>query len=260
MIFYFSGTGNSQRAAVQMAEQLDDELVSINRLIKEGTAGAFHSERPWVFVMPTYSWRVPRVVEDWMKKARFEGSREAYFVLTCGGSVGNAAPYAARLCGEIGLRFCGLAGVAMPENYLALGPTPEEAECRAIMEAARPRFAQLAELVAAGEPFPAEPVTWVGKLESGPVNPLFYRFYVHDKGFSVSDACTSCGLCAARCPLNNIRYEAGRPVWLGSCTHCMACIGGCPAKAIEYKKVSQGRHRHYVMDDALCWGNGVEAR
>lgn len=260
MILYFSGTGNSQRAAMQIAEQLGDDLVSINRQIKDGEAGTFNSERPWVFVMPTYSWRVPRVVEDWMKEARFEGSRDAYFVLTCGGSVGNAAPYAARLCGEIGLHFRGLAGVAMPENYLALGPTPEEEECRSIMEAARPRFAQLADLVGAGEPFPAEPVTWVGKLESGPVNPLFYRFYVHDKGFSVSEACTSCGLCAKRCPLNNIRLEGGRPVWLGSCTHCMACIGGCPAKAIEFKNVSQGRHRHYVMDDELCWKSGSETR
>ena len=123
------------------------------------------------------------------------------------------------------------------------------------MEAARPRIARLAEMVSAGKRFPAEPATMVGKLESGPVNPLFYRFYVHDKGFTVSDACISCGRCAARCPLNNIRYEGGRPVWQGSCTHCMACIGGCPTSAIEYKKVSQGRHRHYVMDDALCWGN-----
>lgn len=255
MILYFSGTGNSQRAAVQMAEQLGDELVSINRQIKDGTAGTFTSERPWVFVMPTYSWRVPRLAEEWMEKARFEGSREAYFVLTCGGSVGNAAPYAAGLCGRIGLTFRGLAGVAMPENYLALGPTPSEEECRALMEAARPRIARLAEMVSAGKRFPAEPATMVGKLESGPVNPLFYRFYVHDKGFTVSDACISCGRCAARCPLNNIRYEGGRPVWQGSCTHCMACIGGCPVQAIEYKKVSQGRHRHYVMDDALCWGN-----
>lgn len=260
MILYFSGTGNSQRAAVQMAERLDDELVSINRQIKEGTAGAFDSTRPWVFAMPTYSWRVPKLVEAWMEKARFEGSRDAYFVLTCGGSVGNATPYAKRLCERIGLRFRGLAGVAMPENYLALGPTPNEEECRSIMEAARPRVDALAELVRAGKPFPAEPVTWVGRLESGPVNPLFYRFYVHDGRFSASDACTSCGLCAARCPMNNVRLEDGRPTWLGSCTHCMACIGGCPAKAIEYKHVSQGRHRHYVMDDELCWGSEARGR
>ncbi|OUO90307.1 flavodoxin [Gordonibacter sp. An230] len=260
MILYFSGTGNSQRAAVQMAERLDDELISVNRLIKDGTTGSFRSDRPWTFVAPTYSWRVPVVMERWMESARFEGSREAYFVLTCGGSVGNAAPYARRLCERIGLRFRGLAGVAMPENYLALGPTPTESECRAIMEKARPRIDELAELVRAGEPFPAKRATLAERLESGPVNVLFYRCFVHDKGFSVSNECISCGRCAARCPLNNIRLEGGRPTWQGTCTHCMACIGGCPTEAIEYKSASRGRHRHYVMDDELCWGSEANSR
>ena len=34
MVFYFSGTGNSQRAAKQIAEVLGDELVSINACLK----------------------------------------------------------------------------------------------------------------------------------------------------------------------------------------------------------------------------------
>ena len=36
MIFYFSGTGNSRRAAKQIAEVLEDELVSINECLKKG--------------------------------------------------------------------------------------------------------------------------------------------------------------------------------------------------------------------------------
>ena len=257
MVFYFSGTGNSQLAAVQIAEATGDGLVSVNRLVKLGEPGSFQSERPLVFVAPTYSWRLPRVVEQWMEAAEFAGNKDAYFVLTCGGSAGNAAKYARRLCERKGLAFRGLAEVAMPENYLALGPTPEAGECQAIIEAARPRIAALAELVRTGEPFPDEPPTLVGRLESGPVNPLFYRFYVHDAGFAVGDAYISCGKCAARCPLNNVELADGRPVWKGNCTHCMACIAGCPVEAIEYKSVSVGRHRHYVMDDALCWDEGT---
>lgn len=257
MIFYFSGTGNSQLTAIQIAEATGDELVSVNRLLKRGETGAFHSEQPLVFVAPTYSWRLPRVVERWIETASFTGNADAYFVLTCGGSAGNAAKYARRLCERAGLAFRGLAEVVMPENYLALGPTPEADECRAIIAAARPRVAELARLVDAGEPFPEMPATLTGRLESGPANPLFYRFYVHDAGFSASEACTSCGLCATRCPLNNIELAGGRPVWLGACTHCMACIAGCPTEAIEYKDVSEGRHRHYVMDDKRCYGEGA---
>ena len=149
MIFYFSGTGNSQLAALQMAEWLGDETVSLNRFIKRGETGSFESDQPLVFVAPTYSWRLPRVVERWIETASFAGCTDVYFVLTCGGSTGNAAKYARRLCERTGLAFRGLASVAMPENYLALGPTPSAEECRAIIEAARPRIYRLSDLVRA---------------------------------------------------------------------------------------------------------------
>lgn len=67
MVLYFSGTGNSQFVAVRIAEMTaDDEVVSINQSIKSGRNVAIHSERPLVFVVPTYSWRIPRVVEQWI--------------------------------------------------------------------------------------------------------------------------------------------------------------------------------------------------
>lgn len=252
MVFYFSGTGNSQLAAIQIAEAIGDEVVSINYYLKEGKKAVFRSEKPLVFVVPTYSWRIPKVAEQWIRQADFQGCQDTYFVLTCGGSIGNAAVYAKRLCTAKGLRFRGVAGVPMPENYLALNPTPDEAECQAIVSAARPHLDGLAKLIAAGEPFPVQQVSFTDKVKSGPINPLFYALYVHDKGFSTSSACTSCGKCAQRCPLNNIDLAGGKPVWKGTCTHCMACIGGCPAEAIEYKNVSKGRHRHYLMDDSRC--------
>lgn len=73
---------------------------------------------------------MPRAVEQWIREAHFEGNPNAYFVLTCGVGCGNAAAYAQKLCTEKGLRFCGLAPVVMPENYLAMFATPSEGECQ----------------------------------------------------------------------------------------------------------------------------------
>lgn len=81
MIFYFSGTGNSQMAAKQIAAATGDELVFINQCIKEGGARQFHSDKPLVFVAPTYAWRMPKVVERWILNTGFTGSRNAYFLL-----------------------------------------------------------------------------------------------------------------------------------------------------------------------------------
>lgn len=249
MIFYFSGTGNSQLAAKLIAEITGDEIISINAHFKKRKNNTFPSERPLVFVTPTYAWRIPRVVEQWIRENRFEGCRDAYFVLTYGGGSGNAAAYTKKLCDQKGLRFRGLASTAMPENYLAMFATPDKDECKAIVEKAKPRIAEFAMQIQKGEPFPETTASVVDKLLSGPVNAVYYPLFVHDKGFHVSDACISCGKCAARCPLNNIEMVNKRPVWKGNCTHCMACIGGCPTEAIEYKKKSKGQHRHYIMED-----------
>ena len=101
---------------------------------------ALRSERPFVVVAPTYAWRLPRVVDAWLRDARLEGSRDVYFVLTCGGSVGNAAKHARALCRDKGLRYRGLAEVVMPENYVALYDVPDEETCKRLLDAARSRW------------------------------------------------------------------------------------------------------------------------
>jgi ferredoxin len=188
-------------------------------------------------------------VEQWILKTTFSGSRDAYFVLTCGDGCGNASSYVRTLCKEKRFQFRGLASVVMPENYLALFPTPDEAESKNILARAKPQIDALAAQIKKGDPFSEPKVSLLGKLESGPANPLFYRFAVKDKGFTASSACTACGLCAKRCPLNNITLEEKVPTWHGNCTHCMACIAGCPTDAIEYKNKSKGKHRYYIMED-----------
>lgn len=249
MIFYFSGTGNSQLAAKQIAETLGDELVSINQCLKNGKKMTFRSERPLVFVAPIYAWRVPKVVEKWICDMNFEGNKSAYFVLTRGGGTdGNAAAYAEKLCAKAGMTYKGLASVHMPENYIALSVAPSESECETIIARAKPIFIELARQISQGRPFPKVPASLGGRLISGPFHVIYYRFFIKDKGFTVSDACVSCGKCARRCPLNNIDMVDGKPVWKGNCTHCMACICGCPTEAIEYKSISKGKRRYDIME------------
>lgn len=249
MIFYFSGTGNSQLAAKRIAGITGDELVSINDMLRANKSENFHSDKPLVFVTPTYAWRIPRIVEEWIRDAHFDGNQDAYFVLTCGDNCGNAAKYIRELCASRGFRFRGLAQVVMPENYLAMFPTPDEAECREILQKADPVIESIAKTIKNGESLPQKHVSPADRIMSGPVNPLFYSLFVHDKKFTVTNACVSCGKCARRCPLNNITLEGGKPIWHGNCTHCMACIGGCPAKAIEYGAKSKDRNRYYIAEE-----------
>ncbi len=246
MILCFSGTGNSAHAARAIAEVVGDEVVSLNERIKAGDESALHSDAPWLIVAPTYAWRMPRVVERHIRRTRLTGSDKAYFLLTCGESAGNAGAYARRLCAQKGFAYMGLAGIVMPENYVALFPVPDAAEAKAIVERAEPGIARAAALIQAGRPFAEQPVKGDDKLKSGPMNLAFYAFTVSAKGFHATAACVGCGRCAALCPLNNVELVDGKPRWGSRCTHCMGCICGCPALAVEYKQKSQGKPRYFL--------------
>ena len=245
MILYFTGTGNSRYAAEGIGQVTGESVVPMNGLIKSGQRGTFHSDSPYVFVCPTYAWRVPRIVEDFLSKSSFSGSRMAYFVLTCGSDTGNAAAYARRLCEALGLEFMGLGTVVMPENYIALYAAPGRAEAEDILRRAVPQITVLAEDIRSGRPFPSPSESPLKKFSSAVVNPVFYRLIVGAERFYATDACVACGKCAELCPLNNIRLGNGRPDWGGTCTHCMACICGCPKEAIEYGRHTRNKIRYF---------------
>ena len=152
MILCFSGTGNSLYAARLISAAAGDEVVSLNALLRGGGPARFSSERPYVVVSPTHGWRLPAAVEALLRRGAWEGSRRMYFFLTCGSEPGDAAKYCRRLCTDLGMEYMGLAAAVMPENYLALFPTPDEAEAQEIVARARPGIEAAAREIAAGRP------------------------------------------------------------------------------------------------------------
>ena len=132
MIFYLTGTGNSRWAARLLADHLQDTAEDAAPYLKSGLTPSLHSEKPWIFVCPTYGWQIPHIFADLLRRTGFDGSKKAYFILTCGGDIGAAGPRLQKLCGEIGLEYCGVLPLIMPENYVAMFPVPGEEEAQKI--------------------------------------------------------------------------------------------------------------------------------
>lgn len=64
--------------------------------------------------------------------------------------------------------------------------------------------------------------------------------------FRVEDSCIGCGLCARKCPVQAIRMENGRPVWVQvQCVLCLGCLHRCPRFAIQYGKHTK-QHGQYT--------------
>lgn len=245
MILYFSGTGNSRYVAERIAVALGDELLSINDHIKAGDTSQVTSDERLIIVTPTYAWRIPRIVRDHLAETDFPCGAQTWFVMTCGSEIGNAAQYNRTLRQEKQLTYMGTAQIVMPENYIAMFNAPQAEEARQIVARAEPDIDRVISTIAANQAFPLPRNNLYDRFMSGPVNPIFYSFFVKANAFTAGDACTGCGQCAGLCPTNNITIQNGKPVWGGDCTHCMACICRCGVEAIEYGKKSLGKPRYH---------------
>ncbi len=245
MILYYSGTGNSEYAAKRIAKRINDETLDLFEKIRSSDFSPMYGNRPWVVVVPTYAWRIPRIVQEWLEKTSFIGCDEIYFVMTCGGSIGNAGKYLEELCDRKKLNYMGCRAITMPENYIAMFTTPKMEEAMKIIGQAEGVIEEAAFIIRSGRTFAKPSVTFQDKVNSGIVNDIFYPMFVHAKKFYATDACISCGKCVNVCPMNNISLKNKKPLWGKNCTHCMACICRCPSEAIEYGKHSRGLTRYY---------------
>ena len=137
------------------------------------------------------------------------------------------------------------AQIVMPENYVAMFAVPKPSTARKIIRNAEPKIVETIRQIAGGKKISPGKVTFIDRMKSRLINPLFYRLFVKADGFFTTDDCTGCGICAQLCPLRNITIVGEKPVWGQECTHCMACICRCPAEAVEYGKKSEGKPRYY---------------
>ena len=243
MILYFTGTGNSYQLARVVADEMGDQLLSLNDRLREHDTSAIRSDRPLVFVTPIYCGRIPRVVEEHIRATEFLGTDEVYFVATCFQTPYKARHYVERLCADKGWTLKGFDAVPMPQNYVVMYETPTPEQAKAVIEAAVPTMHAFGRAIRDGKSLDGGKKG--GGMMSDVINPVFYKTTINAKGFRTTDACVGCGTCARACPLGNIRMVDGRPAWGGSCTHCMACIDGCPSKAIEFKDKTVGRSRYW---------------
>lgn len=248
MILYFTGTGNSRYVARKIAEEINDEVVSINQLIKQESKDELIStNKPFIFVCPTYAWRLPKVVTEFIRKTKFSGNNKVYFIMTCGEDTARAINYIQKLCDDKGWELKGMAEIKMPENYIALFPVPDKETSKEIIEEADKLIYKIALDIRNENNFNiVAPSGLNGTIKSGITNIAFYKFIVHAKGFYSTNQCIGCGKCVNLCPLNNINLKNEKPTWKNKCTHCMACICGCPTKAIEYKNKTQNKERYYL--------------
>lgn len=244
MVLYFSTTGNSKYVAGVLAKELSDNCMDLFDRMKNDDHTALHSDKPWVIVCPIYAYKIPPILENWLLQTLLEGSRQMYFVITCGAGICGAGYYDRKIAVATDKEYMGTAKIVMPENYLPMYKAPEREEALKIIEKAEPSIHAAAKTIKKGERLEGRSDGRIAALGSAVVNRFFYGLVIKDTKFRVTEACIGCGKCARECVKNNIEMVDGKPAWTGHCIHCMACVCGCPKKAIEYGNKTKNKVRY----------------
>ena len=247
ILYYFTGTGNSLAIAKGLSRHLGDcDLVPIASTTGTSTLISPAADRIGI-VCPVYFFGLPSLVADFSNRIDLARVQYVFAVVTMGGSGGSAT---LRQLNRILNRGPGRRGldagftVKMPGNYILMYGPPKGSQLEMIFEEADRRVKEIVDMVNSRvrrKPSWSPFASFVHRI-------MYPRFIagVHDKDrrFTVDDRCTSCGTCAEVCPVENIRLEAGRPIWLHHCEQCMACIHLCPTLAIQAGPKTEGRERY----------------
>lgn len=246
MIFYFSGTGNSEWVAQELGNQLGMETASIVDITRAGGGPLCFGAGDTVgLVFPVYAGSAPEIVLEFVKSISADGAY-IFAVCTCAGSAGNAVKGLARK-----IRIDSGFSVIMPNNFVMGANVESPEKIAAKIAAARERLPHICEKLAAKQSCfettaPAVPL-FITDLAAWGFN-LFARI---TKPFSVGEGCVGCGMCEKLCSAGTIVMENGKPKWGKHCYMCMSCINRCPQNAIQYGEATKKRGRYCFDPDKI---------
>lgn len=241
-IYYFSATGNTQKAVELITERLkkeghEVELLRINRKSRPlpGTPDRM------IFAFPTLSWVPPILVQRFVRRlpnGKLEdGSRIKTAVISADGGGGLQSPdHLKRMLMRRGYDVFLTARASFPDNWLQFVPGPDEKHKQEAIANGEKMTADFIEKLIKEEREYYK-VPFIHVLWSRLVGALFAilgrRFM--GKMFIADESCTSCRLCERSCPVKAIdivKRKKARPYWKINCESCNRCINICPEKAI----------------------------
>lgn len=240
MIFYFSGTGNSEWVARRIAEGTGDNAVSIGDIIKNGNTNiSLDNEKTVGVVFPVYAWGVPDPVIKFVKNLNTEKDAYRFAVCTCGDEAGLTLKRLNNI-----FPFDGGWSIIMPNNYIIMYDIDSPEQTKQKIDNAKLKIPKICEAILSKQKIWDFYKGSFPLIKSYVVNPLFNNYATSTKDFKTESSCTSCGLCERVCPLGNIALKDKKPIWGNNCTQCLACIHHCPVKAIQYGKHTTNKGRY----------------
>ena len=245
VIYWFSGTGNSYRAAEGIAQALGDtELISMRCDPAEVSA---EDAEVVGFVFPVYHWTLNESVREFIEKLKVNPRAYVFAVSTLALINGQTFEVLDAILRSKGVRLQYARRLFSVANLCIVYPPFPSPRWR--VPASERKLRRIAAAVRGQATNRYAKAGWLTRAIYPRLMPRYREAIPYtDYGFTVSGDCVGCGLCATVCPRRNIRMEGGKPVFSHDCAGCMACVCYCPRKAIGFHLPPEGlASRKYLL-------------
>lgn len=256
MIYYFSGSGNSRAVARHLGSMVEQPSSLIPNPIGNMPPLEIHNGTVGI-VAPVYSWGIPPKMLRWIQDVEIRKIPEyLWVVLTYGDEAGHAHLMLEKALSRRGLRANVIFGLQMPNTYVLLPGFNVDSHTLAQqklqhVEQLLPSIADAIHRRASDSSLSPVHVGSIPRLKTHLIYPIFRAAGINPSKWRVMyEKCIGCQVCAAACPVHNIRMEGAHPshpVWGSDCTSCLACYHACPSHAVEYGRLThhKGQWRHW---------------
>ncbi len=237
MIFFFTGTGNSQMVAETIAECIGDTLVSIGSAMKAGEYSyTIGMDEPVGFVMPTYYYGIPIQIPDFIERLELNHTPSyVWTCLTCDGLTAGAGKMLTKVLRDNGLEPAARFSCPVVNNAVVMGHQLPVRNVGLLLDRAKKHSEHIAAYIRERRTGNFDDCAGMGGDYITAQNYPMYQRGRKTKHFSTNDSCVGCGVCALECPAEAISMMDGRAKWVKErCFYCLRCINNCPEKAIHF--------------------------
>ena len=229
-VVYFSGTGGTEKVALQLVEQLENIDIEVN-LACIGRDFNIVIEDMLILLVPVHAFDVPYPVYSFIKELSMQNKPAVVISVSGGGEVSPNLACRHKVIKKLSKKGFDVVYenmIIMPSNIAIKTPDAIIIKLLEILPFKMTRIVDDLKnnVVRRRKP----PISNLILAVVGNFEKVGARLF--GKMLRSNKKCTSCGWCSHNCPTNNITMKDGKPKFGYNCSLCMKCMYGCPNNAI----------------------------